>query len=314
MTLILLGHEVSRTDVHGSVRFQYEIAEPRGLFAVADSALTRKDVLDEGRTAYRTLLTGLEKVHEVDIRVRRPDILRNGHFQGYLATPAYRGKAFLAFAGNANSAHHALNAIRRDLAGLVVSFRFNRQEGEPKGLILLRGRDRNPMRDGAVEFDEETFFVPEVDRLFQADFFAGVVAQAIEAALQSVVAHCQSDYDLRLASATFAFGVWCPVQRRHLLYHLEPKRAMVGGQIQLVATPHVVPENEVLPLGTRSVIEMLPIQETYNRAIADKQSPAEAMLSLMDSVIDKDHEAFTGYPINRPLNRVHLKENDLRRL
>lgn len=314
LTLILLGHEVSRTDVHGSVRYQYEEAGPMGLFAVADSALTRKDELEDGRAAYRTLLTGLEKVHELNIRVRRPDILRNGHFQGYLSSPAYLGKAFLAFAGNANSAHHALNAIRRDLAELVVSYRFKSQGGEPTGLILLRGRDRNPMREGGVSFDEETFFGPEVDQLSKADNFAQVVAQATETALQSVVVHCQSDKDLKLANAAFAFGVWCPVLKKHSLYHLEPKREMVLGQVRLVAKPRAVPEHEVLALGTQPVIEALPIQETYNTALAETQSPAEALLALMDSAIDRDHTAFTGYPINRPLLRIQLKENDLRRL
>lgn len=89
---------------------------------------------------------------------------------------------------------------------------------------------------------------------------------------------------------------------------------MVFGQVRLLAKPRAVPEHEVLALGTQRIIEALPIQETYNAALVDTQSPAEALLALMDGAIDREHAAFTGYPINRPLFRVHLKENDLRQL
>ncbi len=285
-----------------------------GLFAVADSALTRKDGLEDGRASYRTLLTGLEKVHELNIKVLRPDILRNGRFQSYLSTPAYEGRAFLAFAGNANSAHHVLNAVRNNLNSLVVSYRFDFQKGEPKRFIMINGRDENPMRDQGVAFDEETFFEADVELLFTAENFSRVVAQAIESALQSVVTHCQSEKDVRLANATFAFGVWCPVSKVHSLYHFQPQREMEFGQLRLVAKPRAVSEGEVLALGTQRVIDELPIQKVYEAALAEEKSPAEALHALMDRDIDQEHAAFTGYPINRPLFRVFLKENNLKRL
>jgi hypothetical protein len=308
-----MGHEISKSEIRENYLLEHETVGQQGLFAVADSALTRKGEEKDGRVEYRTLLTGLKKVHEVTIRIARPDILRNGHFQSFQAEPAYHATAFLAFAGNANSAHHALDAIREDLAGLRLSFRYPHQPGVPKGHVVIRSRDANPMHADGVAFDQDMFFGAEIDGLFRADNFVQVVKQSIESALQSVVTHCQTTRDINLANATFAFGVWCPVDRTHRLYHLEPKRVTVAGRYQLVVQPTLVPEREVLALGMESVIATLPIQDTYNDALAKATSPAAALQRLMDGMIDRDHAAFTGYPINRPITRIHLKENMLRR-
>ncbi|GAB3512991.1 hypothetical protein [Pseudoxanthomonas daejeonensis] len=313
LTLILMGHEISKSEIRENFVLEHEKAGSQGLFAVADSALTRKGEEKDGRVEYRTLLTGLKKVHELTIRIARPDILRNGHFQSFQADPAYHATAFLAFAGNAYSAHHALDAIREDLGGLRLSFRYPHQPGEPKDHVVIRSRDANPMHADGVAFDQDMFFGSEIEGLFRADYFAHVVKHSIENALQSVVTHCQTTRDISLANATFAFGVWCPVERTHKLYHLEPKRITVEGRYQLVVIPTVVPEGEVLALGMESVIATLPIQDTYNDALASSTSPAKALQRLMDGMIDRDHAAFTGYPINRPISRIHLKENHLRR-
>lgn len=118
MTLILMGHEISRRDIGDRFVYEHDVARPLGLFAVADSALTKKQERDGEPTHYRTLLTGLRKIHEVRILVMRPDLSPSGSFEGRYFDKAYEASAFIAFAGNANSAHHALNIIRTHLEHL----------------------------------------------------------------------------------------------------------------------------------------------------------------------------------------------------
>lgn len=313
MTLILMGHEISRRDVGDRFVYEHDVARPLGLFAVADSALTKKQERDGEPTHYRTLLTGLRKIHEVRILVMRPDLSPSGSFEGRYFDKAYEASAFIAFAGNANSAHHALNIIRTHLEHLKLSFRFPRQPGEPKGNIIVRSCETNPMETIAAEFADDTFFGEHVDRLFNADYFASVVSHSIQVALKSVLEYCHNDDEIRDALATFAFGAWCPVERVHKLYHLEPKRKVVDGRYQLIASPRLIPEREVLVLGTPALQATLPIQATYDDALASDQSPAEELRKLLDGAIDQDHAAFTGFPVNRPLALYRFKEGYLKR-
>ncbi len=314
MTLILLGHEISCTEVVSKIPIKYPVAEDRGLFAVADSALTVKSKSEQGRDVYRTLLTGLSKVHDLSICVMRPDVFRNGHFNGYCGELAYAGRALLAFAGNANSAHHALHKIRSNLASLRLSVRCSSHNGHQAGLTILGEGERNPMNERGLAFDEDTFHGPHVDALISAEMMISFACRSIEDAFSSVIEYCRNEDDLRSTLSTFAFGVWCPVSRAHKLYHLPPKRECVDGQWKIVVTPRLVPDNEVLALGTRCLIETLPIQETFDQALACSTSPAAALFKLIDEAIDKDHPAFVGFPINRPLARFHLRENEVKRV
>lgn len=314
MTLILVGHDISRTESLNGIVREYPSAESRGLFVIADSALTRKVEQADGSVHYRTVLTGLTKVHAIPIKVSRPDIFLNGHFHGMLAELAYESTAFLAFAGDAHSAHHALNGIRDTLGSLRLSFRFPRQTGEPKGLIIVRRDERNPMHESGYAWDQETFYGPDIDRLFTADFFADTVAQCISNAFKSVIEYCHSEQEIQRATATFAFGKWCPIERQHKLFQLTPRGAMVSGRYTLVVEPRLIAQSDVLSLGTPTVVKTLPIQDTFNSALAGGLSPIEPLTGLMHSAVDKPHPGFTGYPINRPFFRFELKGDVLRAL
>lgn len=309
----MMGHEIGRRDVGDRFVFEHDAARPLGLFAVADSALTQKQLRDGERTHYRTLLTGLRKIHEVRILVMRPDLSPSGSFEGRYFDKAYEASAFVAFAGNANSAHHALNVIRTHLERLRLSYRFPGQPGGPDGNIIVRSCQTNPMETIAAEFSEDTFFGEHVERLFNADFFASVVSHSIQVALQSVLEYCHNTNEIRETVATFAFGAWCPVDRVHKLYHLEPKRMAVNGAYKLIASPRLIPEREVLVLGTQALQSSLPIQATYDDALVTDQSPAEALRDLLDRAIDQDHAEFTGFPVNRPLALYRFKEGFLKR-
>ncbi|MDQ7280509.1 hypothetical protein O0J73_07155 [Stenotrophomonas sp. Sm6012] len=312
LTLILIGHEVGRTEVRQQFLLQHEEPGHQGLFAISDSALTAKMTSEEGGVNYTTLFTGIRKVHELKIQVGRPDILRNGHFTNNFYE-AFRAPAFLAFAGNANEAQHVLAFIREDLENLQLSFRFDQQTGEPKRHIIIPRRADNPMNENGYACSEDTFDPDQVQHLYTADLFVSIVAQAIQTALQSSIEYNRTNnYPPTLS--TYAFGIWCPVSRQHKLYRLIPRSKLVDGRLTFDATPEVVPENEVLALGTEIVVNALPIQETYDKALADGESPAKAMAALLDQVVDKQFAEFSGRPVDRPITRYHLKEDLFREL
>ena len=312
LTLILMGHEFGRVEVRQQFLLQHQQPGDQGLFAVSDSALTAKATSDEGSVNYTTLFTGIRKVHELKIQVGRPDILRNGHFTNNFYE-AFRAPAFLAFAGNANEAQHVLALIREDLENLQLSFRFDQQAGEPKGHIIIPRRANNPMSENGYACSEETFDPDQVQHLYTADLFSLIVAQAIQTALQSSIEYNRtSTYPPTLS--TYAFGIWCQVSRQHKLYRLTPQSTLVDGRLTFVATPEVVPENKVLALGTEIVVNDLPIQETYDKALADGESPAKAMATLLDTAVDKQFAEFSGRPVDRPITRYHLKKDLFREL
>lgn|GEM_PF-5961561 len=312
LTLILIGHEVGRTEVRQQFLLQHEEPRHQGLFAISDSALTAKSTSEGGGDSYITLFTGIRKVHELKIQVGRPDILRNGHFTNNFYE-AFRAPAFLAFAGNANEAQHVLTLIREDLENLQLSFRFGSQAGEPKGAIIIPRRAYNPMNENGYQCSEGTFDPDQVQHLYTADLFVSIVAQAIQTALQSSIEYNRTNsYPPTLS--TYAFGIWCPVSRQHKLYRLTPRSTIIDGRLIFVATPEVVPENKVLALGTEIVVNDLPIQETYDKALAAGESPAKAMAALLDAAVDKQFAEFNGRPVDRPITRYHLKESLFREL
>lgn len=301
-----MGHEIGHVEVCQQFLLQHQKPGHRGLFAISDSALTSKVKSEDGGVNYTTLFTGIRKVHELKIQVGRPDILRNGHFTN-IFYEAFKAPAFLAFAGNANEAQHALAFIREDLDNLQLSFRFDSQAGKPKGHIIIPRRTRNPMNENGYACSEGTFDSDQVQHLYTADLFVSIVAQAIQSALQSSIEYSPSNnYPPTLS--TYAFGMWCPVSRRHKLYQLTPRSTLVDDGLTFVATPKLVPEDKVLALGTEAVVSALPIQKTYDKALADGKSPAVAMFELMDEAVDKPFVEFSGRPVDRPITRYHLKE------
>lgn len=306
MTLILMGHEIGHVQVCQQFLLQHREPGDQGLFAISDSALTAKVKGEDGEVNYTTIFTGVRKVHELKVQVDRPDILRNGHFTNNFYE-AFKATAFLAFAGNANEAQHALAFIREDLENLKLSFRFDRQAGEPKRHIIIPRRTHNPMNENGYACSEDTFDSDQVQHLYTADLFVSIVAQAIQSALQSSIEYSPpSRFPPTLS--TYAFGIWCHVSRRHKLYQLTPRSTLVDGRLTFVATPELVPEDKVLALGTEVVVNALPIQETYDKALANGESPAVAMIGLMDEAVDKLFVEFSGRPVDRPITRYHLKE------
>jgi hypothetical protein len=308
-----MGHEIGRTEVRQNFLLQHEEPSHQGLFAISDSALTAKMKSEDGGVNYTTLFTGLRKVHELKIQVLRPDIFRNGHFQNIFNDVSYTAPAFLAFAGNAYEAQHVLSLVREDLENLRLSFRFDSQTGEPKGNIIITSRAPNPMNENGYSCSESTFDPDLVNHLYRADFFASIVSLAIQTALQSSIEYSRAN-DFPATLSTYAFGTWCPVTRQHKLYQLTPQSELVNDRLTFIATPKLVPEGQVLILGTELVVNDLPIQETYDKALADGVSPAKAMFSLMDKAVDKTYELFSGRPVDRPIKRYHLKENQFREL
>ncbi|HEL5053417.1 hypothetical protein [Stenotrophomonas maltophilia] len=306
LTLILLGHEFGRTEVRQQFRLQHKDPSYRGLFAISDSALSSSEVRDDGGMKYTTLFTGIEKVNELKIQVGRPDILRNGHFTNNFY-PAHQATAFLAFAGNANEAHHVLASIREDLENLHLSFRFDSQEGEPKGHIIIPRSASNPMSERGYSCSEDTFDPDQVQHLYTADLFVSIAAQAIQRALQSSIAYSSTNTLPRTLS-TYALGIWCPVLQQHNLYRLTPRAKLVNGRFTFVTEPEVVPKEMVLALGTKVVADSLPIQETYDKSLAEGESTAEAMVALVDEAVDKQFSEFSGRPVDRPINQYRLNK------
>lgn len=281
------------------------ILEIHGLFVVADSLITT----DDGRGGIRPVLSGLRKVHSVQINLWRPYIV-NGSFRDYRILHQAT-KCFLAFSGSTLTASHALDVISEHLSNLRISYEHLGQLEKPWGFAIKRDCERIHVRSTVnFHWEEDMFSDPDLHKLLTAEYVADVIEHSINIALKSARKYRLDENAYKSMHTDFMAGIQCQATGTYRLFTFRMNsRTDANGLIEPYTIRQEIGDNKVAVLGLRRFETRA--QAVYDAALAAGVSPGEKLFSFINEAIDEVRQS-NIVDIDRPSVHKQFRNSALK--
>ena len=305
MTLVIAGYEheksIDLSEFSTEARPHIPKMHVNGIFAIADSAITR----NEGS---KTLLNGFRKVYEMEAKLWKPDFMPNGSFRDYYHTHESR-KFFIGFAGSTLTAQHILNNISEHLGKLRISCAREDYSG-PLTYKVIRHCQANPLIASKVtHWGDDTFTDRDFEGLLTGEVIADFVEYSINNALLSASRYKLSMNDFQEMQTDLVCGVWCPYAQRHELYQFRMKSRQGVDGLVAYTEKQLAKEGEVVVLGMRNKFEAA-AQERFQSTLSCFASQADAMYNFLGECIEDVHNRGSK-EIDKPISFRMLNRNNI---
>jgi hypothetical protein len=262
----------------------------RGLFAVADSAITSPDG--------KTLLSGFRKVYPVPIKLWKPTFIQES-FKTY-QNVYWETEAFLAFAGSTLTAQHYMNAVDEHLANLRITCFPNDGPIRYRVGLLCESKD-NPLFKPNTYWGEDTFVDRDFDGLLTDEVIVDTVQHSLEAAVRSARGYKLDEREFHSLLTHFAFGFRSPeAGGEYRLYQFDMETEQdPEGLMQVRVRRKSVSPGQVAVLGMRGEFGSR-AQSAYERALSSRQPVEAAIFEFVQSAV-REVKSASGTGIDMPV-------------